>query len=132
MRRIINSLSNTDLIKVVIAISALLSFVMFLIMKFFIGYGGLIETIYWVMLFIFLFFTSALIFFDKEEAKDIWIMVGLGFLASFWNKKGQKNEEKNFKDGDLVDRTIFKYGYFTSNLKSEKKYKDGKCISGDC
>ena len=54
-------------------------------MKFFIGYGGLIETIYWVMTFIFLFFTSVLIFFDKEEAKDIWIMVGLGFLASFWN-----------------------------------------------
>ena len=85
MGRIINSLSNTDLIKVVIAISALLSFVIFLIMKFFIGYGGLIETIYWVMLFIFLFFTSALIFFDKEEAKNYWIMIGLGFLAGFWN-----------------------------------------------
>ena len=85
MGSIKNFLSNTDLIKVVIAISALLSFVMFLIMKFFIGYGGLIETIYWVMLFIFLFFTSALIFFDKEEAKNYWIMFGLGFLASFWN-----------------------------------------------
>ena len=85
MGRIINSLSNTDLIKVVIAISALLSFVIFLIMKFFIGYGGLIETIYWVMLFLFLFFTSALIFFDKEEAKNYWIMIGLGFLAGFWN-----------------------------------------------
>ena len=84
MGRIINSLSNTDLIKVVIAISALLSFVMFLIMKFFIGYGGLIETIYWVMLFIFLFFTSALIFFDKEEAKNYWIFIGLGYLAGFW------------------------------------------------
>ncbi len=85
MGRIINSLSNTDLIKVVIAISALLSFVIFLIMKFFIGYGGLIETIYWVMTFIFLFYTSVLIFFDKEEAKNIWIMFGLGFLASYWN-----------------------------------------------
>ena len=84
MGRIINSLSNTDLIKVVIAISAPLSFVIFLIMKFFIGYGGLIETIYWVMLFIFLFFISALIFFDKEEAKNYWIMIGLGFLAGFW------------------------------------------------
>ena len=84
MGRIKNSLSNTDLIKVVIAISALLSFVMFLIMKFFIGYGGLIETIYWVMLFLFLFFTSALIFFDKEEAKNYWIYIGLGFLAGFW------------------------------------------------
>ena len=84
MNRIKNFLSNTDLIKVVIAISALLSFVMFLIMKFFIGYGGLIETIYWVMLFLFLFFTSALIFFDKEEAKNYWIYIGLGFLAGFW------------------------------------------------
>tara|TARA_B100001964_G_C13636788_1_gene338764 strand:- start:146 stop:415 length:270 start_codon:yes stop_codon:yes gene_type:complete len=84
MGSIKNFLSNTDLIKVVIAISALLSFVMFLIMKFFIGYGGLIETIYWVMLFLFLFFTSALIFFDKEEAKNYWIYIGLGFLAGFW------------------------------------------------
>ena len=80
-----NFLSNTDLIKVVISISAPLSFAIFLIMKFFIGYGGLIETIYYLMLFLFLFFALVLIFVDKEEAKDIWIMVGLGFLASFWN-----------------------------------------------
>jgi len=80
-----NFLSNTDLTKVVIAISASLSVVIFVIMKFFIGYGGLIETIYWVMLFIFLFFTSVLIFFDKEEAKNYWILIGLGFLAGFWN-----------------------------------------------
>ena len=85
MNRIKNFLSNTDLTKVVIAISASLSVVIFVIMKFFIGYGGLIETIYWVMLFIFLFFTSVLIFFDKEEAKNWWIMIGLGFLAGFWN-----------------------------------------------
>ena len=80
-----NFLSNTDLTKVVIAISASLSVVIFVIMKFFIGYGGLIETIYWVMLFIFLFFTSVLIFFDKEEAKNYWILIGLGFLVGFWN-----------------------------------------------
>jgi len=30
----------------------------------------------------------------------------------------------------LVDKTIFKYSYITGHLKSEKKYKDGKCISG--
>ena len=83
-RRIINSLSNTDLIKVVISISAPLSFAIFLIMKFFIGYGGLIETIYYVMLFLFLFFTLVLIFFDKEEAKNYWIFIGLGYLAGFW------------------------------------------------
>ena len=85
MSRIINSLSNADLIKVVISISAPLSFAIFLIMKFFIGYGGLIETIFWAMLFLFIFFTSVLIFIEKEEAKNIWIMFGLGFLAGFWN-----------------------------------------------
>ena len=85
MNRIINSLFNTDLIKVVISISAPLSFAIFLIMKFFIGYGGLIETIFYVMLFLFLFFALVLIFVDKEEAKNWWIMIGLGFLSGFWN-----------------------------------------------
>ena len=84
MSRIINSLSNIDLIKVVIAISAPLSFVIFVMMKYFIGYGGLIQTIYYVMLFLFLFFTSVLIFFDKEGAKDSWILIGIGFLVGFW------------------------------------------------
>ena len=51
---------------------------------------------------------------------------------TFWKKNGQKDEERNYKDNDLVDKTIFKYSYFTGHLKSEKKYKDGKCISGDC
>ena len=87
-RRIINSLSNADLIKVVITISAFLLIVMSIMMKFYSGYGGLIKTIYYVTFFLFLFFTSVLIFFDNEEAKDIWIMVGLGFLASFWNILG--------------------------------------------
>ena len=85
MSGIINLLFNKNLILVVASTSALLSFVIFVMMKFYIGYGGLIETIFYVMLFLFLFFTSVLIFFDKEEAKDIWIMVGLGFLAGFWN-----------------------------------------------
>ena len=51
---------------------------------------------------------------------------------TWWNMKGQKIEEGNYKDGDLVDKTLFKYSYFTGHLKSKKKYKDGKCISGDC
>tara|TARA_B110001454_G_scaffold123383_1_gene115155 strand:- start:83 stop:256 length:174 start_codon:yes stop_codon:yes gene_type:complete len=54
-------------------------------MRQYIEYGGLFVTIFYVILFIFLFFTSALIFFDKEEAKNIWIMFGLGFLTGFWN-----------------------------------------------
>ncbi len=49
----------------------------------------------------------------------------------FW-KNNRKDEERNYKDNDLVYKTIFKYSYFTGQLKSEKKYKDGKCISGDC
>ena len=68
----------------VISILALLLIVSYVMMKY-IGYGGLIETIYWVMLFIFLFFALVLIFVDKEEAKNWWIMIGLGFLAGFWN-----------------------------------------------
>ena len=84
MSRIINSLSNADLIKVVITISAFLFIVMTIMMKFYSGYGGLIETIYYVMFFLFLFFTLVLIFFDKEEAKNYWIFIGLGYLAGFW------------------------------------------------
>ena len=84
MSGIINLLFNKNLILVVASTSALLSFVIFVMMKFYIGYGGLIETIYWVMTFIFLFFTSVLIFFDKEEAKNYWIFIGLGYLAGFW------------------------------------------------
>ena len=84
MRRIINSLSNTDLIKVAISIFGFLLIVITIMMKFYSGYGGLSVTIFYVIVFLFLFFTSALIFFDKEEAKNIWIMFGLGFLASYW------------------------------------------------
>ena len=84
MSRIINSLSNADLIKVVITISAFLFIVMSIMMKFYSGYGGLIKTIYYVTFFLFLFFTLALIFFDKEEAKNYWIFIGLGYLAGFW------------------------------------------------
>ena len=43
---------------------------------------------------------------------------------------GQIKEERNYKNGDLVDKTVFKYSYFTGHLKSEKKYKDGECVSG--
>jgi len=53
-------------------------------MKYYIGYSGLGATIFYVIVFLFLFFNSVLIFFDKEEAKNIWIMFGLGFLASYW------------------------------------------------
>ena len=49
---------------------------------------------------------------------------------TFWKMNGQKDEEKNYKDGDLINKTIFKYSFFTGRLKSEKKYKDGKCIRG--
>ena len=85
MSGIINLLFNKNLILVVASTSALLSFVIFVMMKFYIGYGGLIETIYYVMLFLFLFFALVLIFVDKEEAKNWWIMFGLGFLSGFWN-----------------------------------------------
>ena len=84
MNKIINFLYNTDLINVFISILGLLLFVGSVMMKYYIGYSGLGVTIFYVMLFLFLFFTSVLIFFDKEEAKNFWIMYGLGFLAGFW------------------------------------------------
>ena len=85
MSGIKNFLFNKKLVLVVASTTSLLSFVIFLMMKFFIGYGGLIETIFHVMLCLFLFFALVLIFVDKEEAKNWWIMMGLGFLAGFWN-----------------------------------------------
>ena len=84
MNKIINFLYNTDLINVFISILGLLLFVGSVMMKYYIGYSGLGVTIFYVMLFLFLFFTSVLIFFDKEEAKNFWIIYGLGFLAGFW------------------------------------------------
>jgi len=54
-------------------------------MKYYIGYSELGATIFYVIVFLSLFFTSVLIFFDKEEVKNIWIMFGLGYLASYWN-----------------------------------------------
>ena len=32
---------------------------------------------------------------------------------------------RNYKDGDLVDKTIFKYSFFTGQI-TEQSYKDGK------
>ena len=79
-----NFLFKKNLILNVVYTFSSLVFVSSVMMKYYIGYGGLIETIFYVMLFLFLFFTSVLIFFDKEGAKDSWILIGLGFLAGFW------------------------------------------------
>ena len=62
-----------------------LGFAIYVMMKYYIGYSGLGATIFYVIVFLSLFFTSVLIFFDKEEVKNIWIMFGLGYLASYWN-----------------------------------------------
>ena len=84
MSRIINSLFNKNLIQNILYTLWSLGFAIFVMMKYYIGYSGLGATIFYVIVFLSLFFTSALIFFDKEEAKNIWIMFGLGFLASYW------------------------------------------------
>ena len=83
MSGIINFLFNKKLVLVVASTTSFLSFVIFLMRKFFIGYSGLIETIFYVMLCLSLFFALVLIFVDKEEAKNWWIMIGLGFLSGF-------------------------------------------------
>ena len=74
---------------------------------------------------------------------------------TFWKKNGLKDEERNYKNGDLVNKTIYKYSFLTGQItvqsykdgkkdgkwtkwykdgkiKYEKFYKDGECISGDC
>ena len=84
MNRIKNFLFNKNLILNVVYTFSSLGFAIFVMMKYYIGYSGLGATIFYVIVFLSLFFTLALIFFDKEEAKNIWIMFGLGFLASYW------------------------------------------------
>ena len=84
MNRIINFLFNKNLILNVTYTCSSLGFASYVMMKYYIGYSGLGATIFYVIVFLFLFFNSVLIFFDKEEAKNIWIMFGLGFLASYW------------------------------------------------
>ena len=85
MSRIKNFLFNKNLILNVTYTLSSLGFASYVMMKYYIGYSGLGATIFYVIVVLSLFFTLALIFFDKEEAKDIWIMIGLGFLAGFWN-----------------------------------------------
>ena len=85
MSRIINSLFNKNLIQNILYTLWSLGFAIFVMMKYYIGYSGLGATIFYVIVFLSLFFTSVLIFFDKEEVKNIWIMFGLGYLASYWN-----------------------------------------------
>ena len=84
MSRIKNFLFNKNLILNVVNTFSSLGFASYVMMKYYIGYSGLGATIFYVIVFLSLFFTSALIFFDKEEAKNYWILIGLGFLAGFW------------------------------------------------
>ena len=85
MSRIKNFLFNKNLILNITDTFPSLGFAIFVMMKYYIGYSGLGATIFYVIVFLSLFFTSVLIFFDKEEVKNIWIMFGLGYLASYWN-----------------------------------------------
>ena len=85
MSRIKNFLFNKNLILNIVYTFWSLGFAISVMMKYYIGYSGLGATIFYVIVFLSLFFTSVLIFFDKEEVKNIWIMFGLGYLASYWN-----------------------------------------------
>ena len=84
MSRIKNFLFNKNLILNILYTLSSLGFAIFVMMKYYIGYSELGATIFYVIVFLSLFFTSALIFFDKEEAKNYWIYIGLGYLAGFW------------------------------------------------
>jgi len=85
MSKIINSLFNKNLIQNILYTLWSLGFAIFVMMKYYIGYSELGATIFYVIVFLSLSFTLVLIFFDKEEVKNIWIMFGLGYLASYWN-----------------------------------------------
>jgi hypothetical protein len=79
----INLLFNKDLILVLISILGLLIFTGSL-MIYFNGYSGLFKTIHNAIIFLFIFFMAIFIFLDREEAKNLWIIVGIGFLVGFW------------------------------------------------
>ena len=85
MKIIKNFLFNKNLILNGVQTFSSLGFAIYVMMKYYIGYSGLGATIFYVIVFLSLSFTLVLIFFDKEEVKNIWIMFGLGYLASYWN-----------------------------------------------
>ena len=107
MSRIKNFLFNKNLILNIAYTFSSLGFAIFVMMKYYIGYSGLGATIFYVIVFLSLFFTSALIFFDKEEAKNIWIMFGLGFLASYWGIFGWKNYSYSYEYNSINQKNHF-------------------------
>ena len=80
MNRIKNFLFNTNLIWNVTGTVTIIMIVCYVMNKYF-GYGGLIETILFVTLFLLIFFVLFLIFVDKEKAKTLWFICGLGALS---------------------------------------------------
>ena len=80
MNRIKNFLFNINLIMNVIHTVVFIMIVCYVMNKYF-GYGGLIETIFFVMTFLLFFLALFLIFVDKEKAKTLWFIAGLGALS---------------------------------------------------
>ena len=83
MNKIIKFLLNKNQILALISVLGLLIFAGSLMIHFN-GYSGLFKTIHNAIIFLFIFFMAVLIFLDKEEAKNLWIIVGIGFLVGFW------------------------------------------------
>ena len=83
MNKIIKFLLNKNRILALISVFGLLIFTGSLIIYYY-GYSGLFRTIHNAIIFLFIFFMAVLIFLDKEEAKNLWIIVGIGFLVGFW------------------------------------------------
>ena len=50
----------------------------------------------------------------------------------FWNKNGLKTEERFYKNNKLMEKTVFKYSFFSKSLQSKKTYIDEKCIGESC
>ena len=83
MNKLINFLLNKNQILALISVLGFLIFAGYLMIDLN-GYSGLFITIHNAIIFLFIFFMTVLIFLDKEEAKNLWIIVGIGFLVGFW------------------------------------------------
>ena len=51
--------------------------------------------------------------------------------STWWNKKGQKIRQKNYKNGKL-DGKLIEWFQFNGEIKREENYKNGKICFNEC
>ena len=79
---------------------------------------------------------------DQLDGKATWYKFGQKSFSgyykkgladgdwTYWSKKGQITKTEIFLDGIRIGLTKYKYGFFDDQIKTEKKYYEGNCISG--